>query len=241
MTSNLEAAGPAQPLATARIILVEDDIVLASALTNVLEDAGMSVRAFAQGEPANAALLRDGFDLLLLDIGLPDIDGFELLSRLRARNSRIPVLLLTARDAISDRVHGFDLGADDYVVKPFSVDELMARVRSLLRRHPARPGRLTHGSLVMDLDAKRAWNGEQSLDLSVREWSVLEQLMKNPDRVISKQEMNDAIRGTDAGVSANAVEVYISRLRGKLDDANVRIRTIHGFGYMLENRSGNAQ
>lgn len=227
---------------TARIVLVEDDLVLAGALANVLEDAGMTVQAFAEGEPANALLLKESCDLLLLDIGLPDIDGFELLSRLRSRNCNIPVLLLTARDAISDRVHGFDLGADDYVVKPFAVDELMARVRSLLRRHPARPGRLTHGSLLMDLNAKRVWNGEQPLDLSVREWSVLEQLLKNPDRVISKQEMNEAIRGSDATLSPNAVEVYISRLRGKLEDCNVRIRTIHGFGYMLESpAAGHAQ
>ena len=225
---------------SARIVLVEDDVVLAAALSNVLEDAGMTVRAFAEGEPANALLLRESFDLLLLDIGLPDIDGFELLSRLRSRSCNIPVLLLTARDAISDRVHGFDLGADDYVVKPFAVDELMARVRSLLRRHPARPDRLTHGNLIMDVAAKRVWNGEQPLDLSVREWSVLEQLMKNPDRVISKQEMTEAIRASDTSLTPNAVEVYISRLRGKLEAANVRIRTIHGFGYMLESRSPGA-
>lgn len=227
---------------TARVMLVEDDSVLAGALTSVLQDAGMDVQVFAQGEPASERLQKDSFDLLLLDIGLPDIDGFELLSRLRAHNTSMPVLMLTARDAISDRVHGFDLGADDYVVKPFAVDELMARVRSLLRRHPARSGKLTHGSITMDVAAKRAFNGEQPIDLSVREWSVLEHLMKHTDRVISKQELTEAIRGSDANISPNAVEVYISRLRGKLEDADVRIRTIHGFGYMLESvRPGNAQ
>lgn len=221
-------------------MLVEDDLVLAGGLTQVLRDAGLTVHAFAQAEPADTLLQQENFDLLLLDIGLPGIDGFELLRRLRSRGNPMPVLLLTARDEISDRVHGFDLGADDYVVKPFAVDELMARVRSLLRRHPARAGKLTHGSLTMDLVAKRAWNGEQPLDLSGREWTVLEQLLKNVDKVVSKQAMSEALRGSDASLTQNAVEVYISRVRSKLETSGVRIRTIHGFGYLLESRSAGA-
>jgi DNA-binding response OmpR family regulator len=218
-------------------MLVEDDAMLAQGLNSVLHDAGLTVDVQPLGESADAQLQREPYDLLLLDIGLPDIDGFELLTRLRARGSSMPVLLLTARDQISDRVQGFDLGGDDYVVKPFAIDELLARVRSLLRRHPARATRLSYGPLTMDLTAKRAWDDERSLDLSVREWMVLEHLLRNTDKVISKQQMTEAIRGSDATLTPNAVEVYISRLRGKLEHSCVRIRTIHGFGYMLESRS----
>jgi DNA-binding response OmpR family regulator len=171
---------------------------------------------------------------VLLDIGLPDVNGLEVLSRLRSRGSTLPVLLLTARDEVSDRVRGLDLGADDYLVKPFAIPELLARIRALLRRNHNLAGRLVHGPLIMDLNAQRAWIGNAPLELSAREWAVLEQLLKNVDKVVSKQQIVELLTKSDAALSFNAVEVYISRVRAKLEEAGVNIRTVRGFGYMLQ-------
>ncbi len=218
------------------ILLVEDDLVLVDGLTNVLENEGFLVKAFTTGEAAFTALHNDLFSLLVLDIGLPDIDGFELLKRIRDNNISIPVLLLTARDGAADRVLGFDLGTDDYVVKPFIVAELLGRIRALLRRSQGQTNVLNFQGLTMDLNAQRAWLAGTPLDLSTREWVVLEQLLKNVDKVVSKQNIVGAIQGAGNEVSQNAVEVYISRLRHKLDQA-IQIRTIHGFGYMIESQA----
>jgi DNA-binding response OmpR family regulator len=215
-------------------MLVEDDLVLADGLAKVLEGAGLDVEVVTGGDPADALLARESFDLLLLDIGLPGLDGFEVLRRLRERGSVMPVLLLTARDEISDRVHGFDLGADDYVVKPFAIPELLARVRALLRRGGQRQtDKLTHGPLTMDLTARRVWLNGEPVELSVREWSVLEHLLRNTDKVVSKQQLTQALAGSEGALSQNAAEVYMFRLRAKLESSGVRIRTIHGFGYMI--------
>jgi two-component system OmpR family response regulator len=170
----------------------------------------------------------------VLDIGLPGIDGFEVVRRLRARGSAIPVLLLTARDAVEDRVRGLELGADDYLVKPFATAELVARIRALARRNTPKPALLTLGQLSLDTAAKRARVGERVIDLSVREWAVLEYLLQHGGRVLSKQQIVDAIAPWGDDLTLNAVEVYISRLRLKIADAGVNIRTIRGFGYMLE-------
>lgn len=222
----------------ARIMVVEDDSVLADGLARVLEGEGFLVDVFAEGIKADTALKSEQYSLLLLDIGLPDIDGFDLLSRLRYRGSPIPVLLLTARNAIPDRVRGFDLGADDYVVKPFAIPELLGRVRALLRRSPPQSTRFEVGALSMDVTAQRAWLGEEALELSSREWFVLEQLLRNAGKVVSKQQISAALAGPTGEISPNAVEVYVSRLRSKLEASGVRIRTIHGFGYMLEGVTG---
>ena len=221
------------------VILVEDDAVLADGLLRVLGGHGMKVELLQNGSEADALLQRPGpVDVLVLDIGLPGLDGFEVVRRLRARGSQLPVLLLTARDAVEERVRGLELGADDYLVKPFATPELVARVRALARRHAPKPSVLQMGSLVLDLGAKRARVGERVVDFSVREWAVLEYLLQHGSRVVSKQQIIDAILPWGEDVTPNAVEVYISRVRQKTADAGIRIRTIRGFGYMLEPDDG---
>jgi DNA-binding response OmpR family regulator len=220
------------------VLLVEDDAVLADGLTRVLTGHGMAVDVVNNGNQADSVLQRgDGaaaFDVLVLDIGLPGIDGFEVVRRLRARGSAMPVLLLTARDAIEDRVRGLELGADDYLVKPFATAELVARLNALVRRYAPKSSLLSLGQLTLDTAAKRARVGERGIELSVREWAVLEYLLQHSARVVSKQQIIDAILPWGDDLTQNAVEVYISRLRLKIADAGVAIRTIRGFGYMLE-------
>ena len=162
------------------------------------------------------------------------MDGFEVVRRLRARGSSLPVLLLTARDAISDRVRGLELGADDYLVKPFATLELVARIKALVRRSSPQSHELQIGNLSLDQFSKRAYINGKSLELSVREWAVLEYLIQQIDRVVSKQQIIDAILTWNEDVSLNAVEVYVSRIRTKIAESNLTIRTIRGFGYVLE-------
>jgi DNA-binding response OmpR family regulator len=194
----------------------------------------MQVELAADGLAADQLLQRSAPAVAVLDIGLPGIDGFEVVRRLRARGSNLPVLLLTARDAVEDRVRGLELGADDYLVKPFATPELVARIRALARRNAPRPAVLSLGQLALDTSARRARIGERALDLSVREWAVLEYLIQHGGRVVSKQQIIDAIAPWGEDLTLNAVEVYVSRLRIKLVDAGIAIRTIRGFGYLLE-------
>jgi two-component system OmpR family response regulator len=216
------------------VLLVEDDAVLSDGLTRVLQSHGMQVEVAADGLVADKLLLNPRCSVAVLDIGLPGIDGFEVVRRLRARGSALPVLLLTARDAVDDRVRGLELGADDYLVKPFATAELVARIRALARRNAAPSSILTVGQLTLDPDARRARIGQRALDLSVREWAVLEYLLQQVGRVVSKQQIIEAILPWGDDLTTNAVEVYVSRLRLKLADAGIEIRTIRGFGYMLE-------
>ena len=217
------------------VLVVEDDAVLADGLARVLGGHGMLVEVVGNGSQADALLQRGAAaEVLVLDIGLPGIDGFEVVRRLRARASAIPILLLTARDAIEDRVRGLELGADDYLVKPFATAELVARIRALARRHGPKPSVLALGALTLDTSAKRARIGERVIELSAREWAVLEYLLQHGGRVVSKQQIIDAILPWGDDLTLNAVEVYISRVRLKIADAGVSIRTIRGFGYMLE-------
>jgi two-component system OmpR family response regulator len=216
------------------VLLVEDDSVLADGLSRILQGHGMLVEVVGDGLQADQALQRGEFAVAVLDIGLPGIDGFEVVRRLRARGSATPVLLLTARDAVEDRVRGLETGADDYLVKPFATAELVARIRALARRNTPKPTVLALGQLTLDTSARRARIGERPLDLSVREWAVLEYLMQQESRVVSKQQIIDAILPWGDDLTLNAVEVYVSRLRLKLADAGIAIRTIRGFGYMLE-------
>ena len=217
-----------------QILLVEDDAVLVDGLCRVLQAQGMQVELARDGLRADQLLQSGNFVVAVVDIGLPGIDGFEVVRRLRARGSAMPVLLLTARDAVEDRVRGLETGADDYLVKPFATVELVARIRALARRNQPVPGALTAGKLVLDVAARRARVGERVLELSVREWAVLEYLLHHTGRVVSKQQIVDAIQPWGDDLTLNAVEVYVSRLRAKLDDAGVAIRTIRGFGYLLE-------
>jgi DNA-binding response OmpR family regulator len=216
------------------VLLVEDDAVLADGLTRILEAQGMQVEVLNNGALADQLLQNAAPDVAVLDIGLPGIDGFEVVRRLRARGSSMPVLLLTARDAVEDRVRGLETGADDYLVKPFATPELVARIKALARRNAAKPALLALGRLSLDIGAKRARIGERLVELSVREWAVLEYLLQHGGRVVSKQQIIEAILPWGDDLTLNAVEVYISRLRLKISDAGVAIRTIRGFGYMLE-------
>ncbi|MGZ5819247.1 MAG: response regulator transcription factor [Burkholderiaceae bacterium] len=216
------------------VLLVEDDVVLADGISRILIGHGMAVDVVHSGTDADTILQREDVDILVLDIGLPGIDGFEVVWRLRDRGNNLPVLLLTARDAVHDRVHGFELGADDYLIKPFASPELVARIRALLRRSIPTPQGLSLGGLSLDTFSKRAEINGRSLDLSVREWSILEYLMKQVSRVVSKQQIIDAILPWGEEITVNAVEVYISRIRLKIVDAGVLIRTIRGFGYVIE-------
>ena len=216
------------------VLLVEDDAVLADGLCRILEGHGMRVEVLGNGSVADQVLQHSEAAVAVIDIGLPGIDGFEVVRRLRARDSAMPVLLLTARDAVEDRVRGLEIGADDYLVKPFATAELVARVRALARRNTAKPTVLSLGDLTLDSASKRARIRERVIELSVREWAVLEYLLANGGRVVSKQQIIDAILPWGDDLTQNAVEVYVSRLRLKIDDAGVAIRTIRGFGYMLE-------
>jgi DNA-binding response OmpR family regulator len=217
------------------VLLVEDDAVLRDGLARTLKANMMTVDTVDDGVRADTLLQRGAeYAVVVLDIGLPGIDGFEVVRRLRARGVAVPVLLLTARDAIEDRVRGLELGADDYLVKPFASAELVARIRALARRASPQPSLLALGRLTLDSGAKRAHIDGRALELSVREWAVMEYLLQHASRVVSKQQIIDAILPWGEDVTLNAVEVYISRLRSKTADAAITIRTIRGFGYMLE-------
>ncbi|MFJ3058333.1 response regulator transcription factor [Herbaspirillum sp. NPDC087042] len=214
------------------VLLVEDDPVLTDGLSRVLNSHGFTVHTVNNGNDALSQ--RFNAAVLVLDIGLPGIDGFEVLRRMRAAGNNTPVLLLTARDTIPDRVHGLELGADDYLVKPFATPELVARIKALIRRSAPQPAQLSVGGLSLDNATKRADIDGRKIELSLREWTVLEYLMQHASRVVSKQQIIDAVLPWGEDFTINAVEVYVSRIRLKIADSGVVIRTIRGFGYMLE-------
>jgi two-component system OmpR family response regulator len=227
-------------ISSMRILIAEDDPVLADGLTRSLHQADYAVDCVATGDQADHVLIAQGYDLVILDLGLPRLDGFEVLRRLRHRGSKVPVLVLTARDALDDRVRGLDLGADDYLTKPFDLPELEARVRALIRRGQSGGGSvLSHGALRLDTAGRRATLNGTPLDLSARELGVLEVLMHRSGRVVNKEQLAEQLYGWDEEVGANAIEVYVHRLRRKLEPAGVVIRTIRGLGYLLE-KSPNA-
>lgn len=233
---------PSQQDTTLRILIVEDDVSLAAGLARILEAEGFAVDVMGSGEHANIAAQQESFDLIILDIGLPGIDGFEVLRRLRQQGRAMPVLILTARDALDDRVRGLDLGADDYMAKPFAMPELAARVRALIRRSQSQAGpRIVHGPLVLDTSARRATLSGEALELAAREWAVLEVLLARAEKIVSKESIIQALANWGEELSQNAIEVYVSRLRGKLEQAGIRIRTVRGFGYMLEGYKGDQQ
>ncbi len=217
-----------------RILVVEDDALLAEGLISVLTRAGHVVEHAATGRHADLLLVDEVFDLVVLDVGLPDIDGFEVLRRLRLRHSSTNVLVLTARDAVEDRVHGLDLGADDYLTKPFSVTEFEARVRALLRRATAPAAVWSVAGMTVDVAAKRIRIGDRQIDLTPREWALLELFLTHPGRVLSKDQIADSLFSFEEQLSSNAIEVHVSRLRTKIDPAGVHIRTVRGFGYLWE-------
>ena len=217
-----------------RTLVVEDDALLAEGLSRVLSRAGHAVEHAVTGKHADLLLTNEAFDLVVLDVGLPDIDGFEVLRRLRQRHSSTNVLVLTARDAVEDRVRGLDLGADDYLTKPFSVTEFEARVRALMRRNVAPSDRWAVGDMTVDFAAKRVRVHDRQIDLTPREWALLELFLTHPGRVLSKDQIADSLFSFDEQLSANAIEVHVSRLRTKIEPAGMHVRTVRGFGYLWE-------
>lgn len=218
-----------------RLLLVEDDVMVASGIKLGLSDAGYMVDWVGSAERAEQALDKDSFDAAILDIGLPGVDGLELTRRVRSRGLAMPVLILTARDALHDRVQGLDLGADDYMVKPFELPELLARLRALLRRsQAATTAVLGFGALEMDTAQRRAALAGQPLELGPREWTVLEYMLLQAPKPAAKDKLLAALTGWDKEITPNAIEVYVSRLRAKLEPAGIRLRAVRGFGYRLE-------
>lgn len=217
-----------------RILLVEDDTVLADGLTHVLGQSGYSVTAAASGAYAESALLTQSFDLVILDLGLPDMEGCELLRRLRARKNSIPVLVLTARDALNDRIKGLEWGADDYMVKPFDLRELEARIHALLRRRYGGFSELKVGRLALDTLNRQLLVDGEPIILSAREYGVLEALLIHAGRVVSKDRIAQRLSAGNEELGDNAIEVYIHRLRKRMETFGVKIRTVRGLGYLLE-------
>lgn len=225
-----------------RILLAEDDSVLADGLTRSLRQSGYATDCVKTGQEADSALSTQEFDLLILDLGLPKMTGLEVLRRLRSRNSRLPVLILTANDSVDQRVKGLDLGADDFMAKPFALSELEARVRALVRRGVGGGGALIHhGPLCYDQVGRIATINDQMLDLSARELGLLEVLLQRTGRLVSKEQLVDHMCEWGEEVSNNAIEVYVHRLRKKIELGGVRIATVRGLGYCLEKYSDAAR
>ena len=222
-----------------RILIAEDDQVLADGLLRSLRTAGYAVDQVGSGSEADAALASHEFDLLILDLGLPRMHGLEVLRKLRARGSAVPVLILTAADSVEQRVRGLDFGADDYMAKPFSLQELEARVRALTRRGLGTASNvIRHGPLTFDATARMAYINEQMVDLSARELSLLEVLLQRAGRLVSKEQLVERLCEWGEEVSNNAIEVYIHRLRKKIEQDTLRIATVRGLGYCLQKITG---
>lgn len=216
-----------------RILLVEDDRMIAEGVRRALKADGWAVDWVQDGESVLTALAAgEIYDLMLLDLGLPKRDGIEVLRTLRARGHGLPVLILTARDAVAERVKGLDAGADDYLVKPFDLDELAARMRALLRRQAGRSEpQIRYGALTLDPASHRVTLAEQPVALSAREFALLEALLARPGAVLSKSQLEEKVYGWGEEIGRNTVEVYIHALRKKLG-ADL-IRNVRGLGYMI--------
>jgi two-component system OmpR family response regulator len=215
-----------------RILLVEDDPQIGAAIANALKDAGMAADWVTDGDAALASVDAGAFELLLLDIGLPKQDGLSVLKHIRQKRNGIPVIIITARDAVEDRIAGLDLGADDYLVKPFLIDELMARIRAVARRHSghAQP-LLSNGKLDINPASKLAnYHGAQ-LELTSKEYRLLHSLLLSPGRIYSKEELEEKVYGWDEEVNSNAIEFLIHSLRKKTDKS--AIKNVRGLGWMV--------
>jgi two-component system OmpR family response regulator len=218
-----------------KVLVVEDDSVLSAALTRALNQAGYAVDLCEDGDAANAALAASDYDLVVLDVALPKVDGLAVLKRLRDRRSRVPVLILTARDTLEERVAGLDMGADDYMTKPFDLPEFEARVRALIRRGRFNANQdMTHGRLRLDVAARRLFHDDVPIDLSARELALTELLLARQGRVVSKEQIIDQLFGFGDEVGSNAIEVCVHRVRRKLEPYGVEIRTVRGMGYLLD-------
>ena len=217
-----------------RILIVEDEALIAEGVRQALLGAGFAADGVGDADAARAALQAESFDAAVIDIGLPRESGLQLVRSLRLHRQGLPVLILTARDAVTDRVTALDLGADDYLTKPFHVTELVARCRALVRRaHHVSSSIMELGDLRLEAASRHAFARERPLDLTLREWSILECLVLNAGRLVGKDRLMSAVSDWSDEVSPNAIEVYVSRLRAKLGDA-VRIRTVRGLGYSID-------
>lgn len=220
-----------------RLLLVEDDPMLGETLRDALKDQGYVVDWLSNGKTALAALEDDVTDLMILDLGLPGLDGLNVLKTIRKQGSAMPVLILTARDSIDDRVAGLDAGADDYLLKPFDLNELFARIRALSRRPQALKAseRIRHGVIEIDQDQMLAWCTGEPVSLTRREFSLLSLFMNHPGQVYTRQQLEQALYSWDDDVGSNALEVHIHHLRKKLGSKT--IRTIRGIGYTLSSEA----
>lgn len=215
-----------------RLLLVEDDLMIGESVLDLLRAEGYAVDWVKDGEMADTALDSQSYDLVLLDLGLPRRDGLAVLRRLRARKDRTPVLVATARDAIAQRVEGLDMGADDYIVKPYELDELLARIRALIRRAAGRAEPVyEHLGVSIDPVTREVLLDGQAVVLSAREWSILELLLARPGMVLSRRQLEEKLYSWKDDLSSNAVEVYIHGLRKKLGPRI--IQNVRGVGYMI--------
>jgi DNA-binding response OmpR family regulator len=217
-----------------RVLVVEDDPLVGDGIRRALNGGGFAADLVSSAEAAKSALDSEAFDLVIADIGLPRQNGLQLVRSLRTRGQIVPVLILTARDGLEDRVTALDLGADDYLTKPFQVPELLARCRALIRRaNSVASARISFGDLELDTTRKSVTAGGKALELSQREWAILECLILNAGHIVSKNKLVSAIADWSEDLTLNAVEVYVSRLRAKLGGAAV-ISTVRGMGYRID-------
>jgi two-component system OmpR family response regulator len=224
-----------------RLLLVEDNLPLAEALSALLTASGYAVDCVHDGASAEHLAASESFDLVILDLNLPEIDGLTVLKAMRARDNPAAVLILTARGAPEDRVRGLDLGADDYMMKPFDVAELEARIRSLLRRRAGlRSSVITLGGVTLDLGSRRFHAAEQPMDLPARERALLELLFMRQGKVVTKEAIVQSLTALDDSLSDNAIEQYASRLRRRLAPHGVALRTARGIGYFIERATDEA-
>ena len=215
-----------------RVLVVEDDRMIAKGLHTALKQDGYAVDGVSDGASAAAALRSSRFDLVLLDLGLPERDGLEVLRELRSRGDATPVIIVTARDDVQNRIEGLDAGADDYIIKPFDLDEVAARMRSVLRRAAGRGDpSIRHRGITLDPVSHLVERDGEPVVLSGHEFSVLEALMQRPGTVLSRAQLEDRLYGWSEGIESNAVEVYVHGLRRKL--GNDAIRTLRGVGYFV--------
>lgn len=222
-----------------RILIVEDDEVLGEAINQRITRQGHGADWVKSGSQADNILQHQSFDLIILDLNLPGMSGEQVLSKFRQRQAKSPVLVLTARDQVEDRIQLLDLGADDYLTKPFDFGELEARCRALLRRHQGDATNvLTYGTLCLDRNACTVHAGENRIDLKQRELRLLEIFLTHTGRVLSKEELLDHLYSFDESPSPNTIELYVARLRKKLHDSELQIRTLRGLGYLLDEYDG---